>query len=486
MGVSLRVLGPLQLWHDGVEVTPSARKERALLGMLGMNNGRVVAADRLVDEIWPDLPGSRGRHALHVRIAALRRLLAAAKPGARIDSVDPGYRLTMVGEDIDACRFEALVGEARHRSNDGDISGASLLLREALALWRGEALADVQLCSSLEAEAAQLEERRRNAHEDLVDAELTDGHHVELVNTLEAMVSEEPFRERRWALLMTALYRCGRQLDALRAFQRARAVLGDAGLEPGPQLLELERRIAAHDRTLDLLATSSPSPASEPALDAPRTLTFLFTDIEGSTSRWEVDSEAMRSALAVHDEVLRSAIEARGGWVFRHTGDGVCAAFGSPRAAIDAAVEAQRQLGLPVRMGVATGEVQERDRDYLGTVLNRTARVMAAGHGGQILVAASTASLVDGVELIDLGAHRLRGLSTATGLFQVRAEGVAVEFPPLRTLDATPHDPQAQATSLLVGRTGPRRRLADALRLAVRGSTRVVVVTGAAGIGKPP
>src|SRR5436305_9926381 len=137
------------------------------------------------------------------------------------------------------------------------------------------------------------------------------------------------------------------------------------------------------------------------------TVTFLFTDIEGSTRRWETDPEAMRAALVLHDEVLRSAIEAQAGWLFKHTGDGVCAAFGSARAAIDAAVEGQRLLGLPVRMGIATGEAERRGEDYFGPVLNRTARVMAAGHGGQILVAASTASVLSGVELAERGAPRL-------------------------------------------------------------------------------
>ena len=120
-------------------------------------------------------------------------------------------------------------------------------------------------------------------------------------------------------------------------------------------------------------------------------VTFLFTDIEASTRRWEADAEAMRAALLVHDEVLRNAIEAHGGWLFKHTGDGVCAAFSSPRASVKAAVAAQRALKLPVRMGIATGEAELRDGDYFGTVLNRAARVMAAGHGGQILVADSTA-----------------------------------------------------------------------------------------------
>jgi class 3 adenylate cyclase len=121
-------------------------------------------------------------------------------------------------------------------------------------------------------------------------------------------------------------------------------------------------------------------------------VTFLFTDVEGSTRRWESDADAMRAALLTHDEVLRTAIEAHDGFLFSHTGDGVVAAFASPRSAVDAAVAAQRALGLPVRMGIATGEAELPDNDYFG-VLNRAARVMAAGHGGQILVADSTAGL---------------------------------------------------------------------------------------------
>ena len=128
-------------------------------------------------------------------------------------------------------------------------------------------------------------------------------------------------------------------------------------------------------------------------------VTFVFTDIEGSTRRWEADANAMRAALLVHDEVLRTAIETHGGYLFSHTGDGVVAAFASPKCAVDAAVAAQRALELPVRMGLATGEAELRDADYFGTVRNRAARVMAAGHGGQILVADSTAVLLSGIDL---------------------------------------------------------------------------------------
>jgi class 3 adenylate cyclase len=150
-------------------------------------------------------------------------------------------------------------------------------------------------------------------------------------------------------------------------------------------------------------------------------VTFLFTDIEGSTRRWELDAESMRAALVAHDEVLRAAIETHGGFLFSHTGDGVVAAFASPKSAVDAAVAAQRALELRVRMGLATGEAELRDGDYFGTVLNRAARVMAAGHGGQVLVAESTAVLLTGVDLLDLGPRRLRDVSAPVGVFQAFA-----------------------------------------------------------------
>jgi class 3 adenylate cyclase len=169
--------------------------------------------------------------------------------------------------------------------------------------------------------------------------------------------------------------------------------------------------------------------SADPAAAAPSgVVTFLFTDVEGSTRRWEADADAMRVALAAHDKVLRAAIEAHGGWLFKHTGDGVCAAFASPRCAVDAAVAAQRALELPVRMGIATGEAELRDGDYFGTVLNRAARVMAAGHGGQILLAESTAGLLSGVDLLDLGPRRLRDVPTPVGCSRSERRACARSF----------------------------------------------------------
>jgi predicted ATPase len=207
-------------------------------------------------------------------------------------------------------------------------------------------------------------------------------------------------------------------------------------------------------------------------------VTFLFTDIEGSTRRWEADAEAMRAALLAHDKVLRTAIEAHHGFLFSHTGDGVVAAFASPKSAVDAAVAAQHALELPVRMGLATGEAELRDGDYFGTVLNRAARVMAAGHGGQILVADSTASLLSGVDLIDLGPRRLRDVPMPVGVFQVRAPGLQAEFPPLRALDTTPGNLRPATTSL-IGRESEIGEVEAAVK-----AHRLVTLTGVGGVGK--
>src|SRR6478752_3653867 len=155
-----------------------------------------------------------------------------------------------------------------------------------------------------------------------------------------------------------------------------------------------------------------------------------------------------------------------------------CAAFSSPRSAVDAAVAAQRALELPVRMGVATGEAELREGDYFGAVLNRAARVMAAGHGGQILLADSTAVLLSGVDLVDLGRRRLRDVPMPLVVFQVQAEGLCTEFPTLRALDTTPGNLRPAATTL-IGRESEVGEIEAALK-----THRVVTLTGVGGVGK--
>jgi predicted ATPase/class 3 adenylate cyclase len=207
-------------------------------------------------------------------------------------------------------------------------------------------------------------------------------------------------------------------------------------------------------------------------------LTFLFTDIEGSTRRWEADADAMRLALDTHNETLRSAVTTHDGTVFNYTGDGMCAVFASPRSAIDTAVDAQRTLELPVRMGIGTGEAELRDGEYFGTVLNRTARVMAAGHGGQILIDGTTAGLLSGVDLISLGQRRLRDIAKLVDVYQVQAEGLRTEFPPLKTADPAPGNLR-RPTTTFVGRESEVVELSDLLK-----AHRLVTLTGVGGVGK--
>ena len=207
-------------------------------------------------------------------------------------------------------------------------------------------------------------------------------------------------------------------------------------------------------------------------------LTFLFTDIEGSTRRWEADADSMRTALEAHNEVLRAAVTSHDGQVFNFTGDGMCAVFASPRSAVDAAVAAQRGLELPVRMGIATGEAELRGNDYFGTVLNRTARVMAAGHGGQILLDGTTAGLLSGVDLMSLGPRRLRDIAKPVDVFQVHGDGLRTEFPPLKTADPISGNLRPSATTI-VGREAEVAEVQTVLK-----AHRVVTLTGVGGVGK--
>jgi class 3 adenylate cyclase len=177
------------------------------------------------------------------------------------------------------------------------------------------------------------------------------------------------------------------------------------------------------------------------------TVTFLFTDIEGSTQLWESAPESMGPALERHDVLLRTAIETNGGYVVKTTGDGLHAAFTAARDAVNASVDAQLALareqwplpdGLRARIGIHTGPAEQRDGDYYGTAANRAARLMAIGHGGQILVSDITAALVRDdadIALRDLGEHRLRDLSRAERVHQVVVDGLRFDFPPLRSLD---------------------------------------------------
>ncbi len=222
------------------------------------------------------------------------------------------------------------------------------------------------------------------------------------------------------------------------------------------------------------------------------TVTFLFTDVEGSTRLWERYPEPMRTALAVHDRILRTTIETHGGYVFSTAGDAFSAAYWTPRDAIETAVEAQRRLVevpwpepviLRVRMGIHTGTADERDGDYFGPALNLAARLMSAGHGGQILVSLATEELVrdrspEELGFLGLGEHIFTGLGRAEKVFQLSGPGLERDFPPLRTLRPRPGNLARPLTSF-VGRAAELERLVAELP-----QRRLITLTGPGGVGK--
>ena len=225
------------------------------------------------------------------------------------------------------------------------------------------------------------------------------------------------------------------------------------------------------------------------------TVTFLFTDIEGSTARWEQQRQAMQAALARHDAILREVIAVHGGHVFKTVGDAFCAAFATAPAALEAALAAQRALAgedwgeglgpLRVRMALHTGAAEERDGDYFGPPLHRVARLLSTGHGGQILLSHVTEELVcdqlpAGVELRDVGEHRLKDLGRPEHVFQLVAPDLQADFPPLKSLDARPNNLPMQPTPLI----GREREVTAAAALLQRPDVRLLTLTGAGGIGK--
>jgi DNA-binding SARP family transcriptional activator len=232
-----RLLGPLEVVVDGNPVQLAAAKPRALLTLLLLNRNRVVPTERLIDELWSDEPPARATKTLQVYVSQLRKALGPD----RLVTRSPGYLLRVDPGELDLDRFEALTADARMRLGSGDATGARDQLREALELWRGPP------------EVQRLDELRLSAQEDLLYASLDSGASAEVIPDLERLVDEQPLRERPRELLMLALYRSGRQADALELFRRTRELfVGELGIEPSAGLRELEGAMLRQEPALDL------------------------------------------------------------------------------------------------------------------------------------------------------------------------------------------------------------------------------------------
>jgi DNA-binding SARP family transcriptional activator len=486
--VELGVLGPLQVRQYGLPVAIPGAKPRAILTMLGLHGGSVVSADTLLELLWGDDPPRTAAKALQTHISSLRRALGDGFV------LTEGTGWTLSTTEIDATRYKSAAKLGREAFASGDVSQAVARFDEARTLWRGTpelpdgARGVSEKTRWIEGHAAVVEER--------ADALLATGRAAEIIGELEAAIADAPLRERRWCQLMLALYRAGRQGEALGAYQRARSLLTDElGVDPGPDLRRLEAAIVAQDDALEI-------PVSRHFSSVMRAVTFLLTDIEGSTAAWESDADAMAVALARHDEIVEQVVTSRGGRLVktRGEGDATFSVFDRPSAAAAAAIELQEAirhepwtLAAPLRIRVAlhTGEVELRDGDYFGRAVNRAARLRSLATGGQILCSGATAELVidtlaDDVALADLGMRQLKNLARPEHVFELRLETADDSTTP--TSDEPMERPSLPAVLAgpgpFVGRSSELARLLSAYQLTLNGGTGAVLIAGEPGVGK--
>ena len=292
--IEFGVLGPLEASRGGEPLHLGGGKQRALLAILLLNANEVVSSDRLIDELWGEAAPETAGKALQVHVSQLRKALEPERgpgdPGRVLITKPPGYTLALEPDQLDLTRFDRLTGEGREALAASDPERAAALLRDALSLWRGPALADVAFEPFAQPEIARLEELRMAALEDRLQADIERGRHSDVIGELERLVAADPLRERPRAQLMLALYRSGRQAEALEAYRRARDTLvEELGIEPGKELQGLHEQILRQDPALDLAEERIGRPVEEVA--APREVGARFEAAEAFVGREREISE---------------------------------------------------------------------------------------------------------------------------------------------------------------------------------------------------
>ena len=420
--VDYRVLGPVSAQVEGHRINLGGRKQRVVLAVLLLAGGESVSSDRLAEHIWGDEPPQGARHTLQAYVSQLRKVLDDP-----IEWDGHGYRLVAEPHRIDSIVFEELLKESRTRIERAP-DEASTLLREALELWRGRPFEDLDVPAFM-LEASRLEELRLVALELRIDADLRLGRHFDVLGELDSLTAEFPLREGYRAQQMVALYRAGRQAEALRAFTQLRNILAEElGIDPSPQLQVLEERILNQDSNLELTDGA----------EGHRTL--LLTDLDATSS--DVATNESAGAVGFYSELVSELIRSVGGTMVRATENGIISLMPSVDDAVAASLALvelfrgkDRSPGASMmRFAIDTGPGYQSDGDYLGPTVNRCTRLLGLAHGGQILLSTSAAqalSVGGEIGVIDLGESRLRGSGRPQHVFQLTGPGLRRDFPGL-------------------------------------------------------
>ena len=456
--VQIRLLGGVGVADDtGAPVDIGPSKSQAVLAALALWPGVVVSVSRLVTMVWGDDPPRTAEKTLQSYITRLRKELGDGS----IVRVGAAYRLDIDPGAVDVVRFQRLL-------DSGDVEAA-------LAEWTGAPLEGLDAVGLAPAAQRLVEQwfgaiEAHLAHEVDVDPAAAIGRLTELA-------ANHPFREGLCALLMTALYRVGRQADALAAYRTMRNhLITELGVEPGPDLRALEGQILGHDEKLQL-RRSAAVPTG--------TVTFGFTDVDDATRAWVAHPHETAAAMARHEQLVRGAAVDHRGHVFSNRGSSFGVAFGRPGDAVAWSLDLQaavrhepwpRAVEVRLRIGLHTGAADEQAGNYFGPGVNLAACLAAAGHGGQTLVSGATAALLeDGTQRRELGTYRLDGVPGEQRLYQL---GEA-EHPPVRSTEDRRRGNLPRRSARLIGRQGEMHRIDEALAVAS-----VVTLVGPGGIGK--
>ncbi len=520
--VEFLLLGPLEARQDGRPLRLGSLKHRVLLAKLLLRPNQALSTDELIDAVWGEAPPTTVRQSLQNHVAALRRVLGSDL----LVTKDPGYMIEVSPDQLDLDEFQRLTMEGRQALAEADPERAARLLREALRLWRGPALADIRAASDQEADAwpelVGVDELRLAAFEARIEADLALGRHREVVGELERFIRSHPLRENLHGQLMLALYRSGRQADALGAYRGARRTLiNELGIEPSVGLQRLEQAILAQDPALELLgpvravaaapagadeAVASPPSPVEAAASAPvpvpvapaterKLVTVLFAEaVEPASDGEERDPEDASSMLERHLERVHAEIESFGGVIGHVMGGTTMAVFGVPQtreddperavraglAVRDALAGASAGGEVELRVAVTTGEAlvttgADGDPHIAGDLVTTCQRLQQAAPAGTVLVSEATERASS--KVISYGPESLLSLAG-------RARPVTV-WSALETRSHTGLDALVGSPIALVGRGHEVETLVTASTTAREAlSPQLVTLVGAPGIGK--